>query len=156
MGVIVFDQERIVHAPVAAVFARLADIEGYNSWMPRKGSILRRTEQTSPGEVGLGTTYVDRAQTGLTPGEVIEFEPPERLTYHWWEPSKRGRPRVEGWPGYRLEARGDAITLVHHHARLESRSYYRPATPFLRWLATRERTAVLDALQASFLRPEER
>lgn len=41
---------------IETVFARLADIEGHDDWMPRRGSILRRTQQTSPGEPAFGTT----------------------------------------------------------------------------------------------------
>ena len=53
--VIEFELERTVHAPIEQVFARLTDIDGHNEWMPRKGSILKHTEQTSPGEPSVGT-----------------------------------------------------------------------------------------------------
>ena len=38
MGVVEFDLERTIKAPIQAVFARLADINGHNELMPRKGS----------------------------------------------------------------------------------------------------------------------
>ena len=97
-----FELERVVHAPVEQVFARLADIQGYNEWMPAKGSILKRTQLTSPGEPGLGTTFVDETKYGPTPGEIVEFEPPRTVVFHWWEKTKRGRLTVEGW--LRLDA----------------------------------------------------
>src|SRR5215203_6138759 len=59
MGVIEFECERTIKAPVEEVFARLADINGHNDWMPQKGSILRHTRQTSPGEPAVGTTFLD-------------------------------------------------------------------------------------------------
>lgn len=150
VGVIEFEIERLVSAPVQHVFARLADIEGHNEWMPRKGSILGRTQQTSPGAPGLGTTYLDKTSFGSTPGEVVEFEPPHTLVYHWWNRSKGSRLHVEGWPGYSLVADSDHETLVRHHNKLITYGVYQPATPVLRRIAMRERTATLEALKASF------
>jgi uncharacterized protein YndB with AHSA1/START domain len=150
MGVIEFELERVVRAPIHDVFARLADIEGYNDWMPSKGSIRRRTEQTSPGEPGLGTTFVDATRFGRTPGEIEEFEPPHTLVYHWWDRSGRGRLHAEGWPAYSLAVTGDGGTLVRHHARVVTHGVYRLATPVLRRIAVKERTTTIEALQASF------
>ena len=42
MGIIEFEIERTITAPIQDVFARLADIDGHNQWMPKKGSILVR------------------------------------------------------------------------------------------------------------------
>lgn len=150
MAVIEFELTRIVHAPIEQVFDRLADIQGYDSWMPKKGSIFRSTEQTSPGEPQLGTTYVDRTSVGDTPGEIAEFVRPTRLVYHWWDRGRSGRMSTEGWPGYTLEAQADGTTLVRHHARMQAYGMQRLAMPIYRWIAVRERTATIDALQASF------
>ncbi len=150
MGVIEFELTVLVHAPIDEVFARLADIEGHNDWMPRRGSILRRTEQTSPGEPGLGTTYVDRTSVGTTPGEIVEFVPPTRIVYHWWDATRSGRVTAEGWPGYTLGAKGVHTTLVIHDARMQTHGLHRVATPAFRRLAVRERTTTLNALAASF------
>lgn len=150
MGLIELEIVRTVPAPIERVFARLADIEGHNEWMPRRGSILRRTRQTSPGEPTVGTTYVDDTAFGRTPGDIEVFEPPRELRYHWWNRSKGGRLNAEGWPGYVLEATGDGATLVRHRATLHTYGLYRAATPFLHRMAMRERTATMDALKASF------
>ena len=150
MTAIELEVTRVVRAPIEEVFDRLADIGGYNAWMPSKGSMLRHTQQTSPGEPGLGTTYVDRTQAGPIPGEIVEFDRPTRLGYHWWSSTKGGRVNMEGWPTYSLEARDDGTTLVRHAARMNTHGLYRLATPMLRWMATRERTATIDALQKSF------
>ena len=109
MGVIEFELERTIKAPIEAVFSRLADINGYNEWMPEKGSILRHTHQTSPGEPAEGTTFLDRTTYGPTPGEIMEFRAPHTLVYHWWDSSETGEPKAEGWPGYSLE-RGRTTT----------------------------------------------
>ncbi|KGN30750.1 hypothetical protein N802_05965 [Knoellia sinensis KCTC 19936] len=150
MGVVEFELARVVHAPIDDVFARLADINGYDEWMPRQGSIRRHSEQTSPDPSALGTTYVDRTLAGRTPGEIAEYDRPTRLVFHWWDKSKRGKVHAEGWPAYRLEAKGDHTTLVHHHVKLETHGVYRAATPLFHWMAVRERTTTVEALQASF------
>lgn len=150
MGVIEFELTRTVHAGIQDVFSRLADIDGHNEWMPKTGSMLRRTRQTSPGPPGLGTTYLDETSAGPTLGEIAEFQPPHTLVYHWWNTSKAGRVKLEGWPGYRLEAGDGGCTLVRHTATLHTYGVYRLATPLLRRIATKERTTTLEALAASF------
>ena len=150
MGVIELDVVRTVPAPIDAVFARLADIDGHNDWMPGRGSILRGTRQTSPGEPTVGTTYLDDTAYGPTPGEIVEFDPPHHLVYHWWDRSSAGRLKLEGWPAYSLEATGGEETLVRHHSRMHTYGAYRWATPVLRRIAVKERTATMEALRASF------
>ena len=152
-GFMEFELVRTVDAPVGEVFDRLADIGGYGDWMPERGSLLKHTQQTSPGPVGLGTTYIDEMSVGTSPGEIVEFERPTTLVFHWWDASSRGRLKVEGWPGYRLEASGQGSTTVHHHARMTAYGMHRVAMPLYRRLALRERTVVIEALQTSFLRP---
>ena len=72
-----------------------------------------------------------------TPGEIVEFDAPHTLTYHWWSGSRSGKLKTEGWPGYSLEAADDGTTLVRHHAKLHTYGLYRLATPALRWIARR-------------------
>jgi uncharacterized protein YndB with AHSA1/START domain len=150
VGVIQFELTRTIRADIADVFARLADIDGYNDWMPNRDSILRRTRQTSPGPAAVGTTFLDDTRYGLTPGEIAQFEPPHGLVYHWWDRSKRGRLHLEGWPAYRLEALDGGSTLVRHSARVHTHGIYRLATPVLRRIAKKERGVILAALAASF------
>ena len=150
MGAAEFDLERTVQAPVDEVFARLADITAYGDWMPDKGSILKRTELTSSGEVGLGTRYLDDTSYGPTPGEIVEFEPPRKLVFHWWDSAEKGRVKFEGWPGYSLTADGPGTTVVRHHAKMQTYGIYRLAAPVLKRIAVKERTATVDALIASF------
>ena len=150
MGVIEFELTRTIDASIEDVFARLADIDGHNEWMPKTGSMLRRTRQTSPGPPAIGTTYLDETSAGPTPGEIAEFQPPHTLVYHWWNTSRAGRVKLEGWPGYRLEASNGGSTLVRHTATMHTHGLYRLATPLLRRIATKERTTTLEALAASF------
>ena len=150
MGDVEVEVERTVAAPIDEVFARLADIEGHNAWVPGRGSILRQSRQTSPRPVGVGTTYEDRTRMGTMPGEVAEHQAPHRLVYHWWDRSPSGKTRMEGWPGYTLEAVGERETLVRHHARLRANGIYALGAPVLKMFARRERTATMDALVRSF------
>ena len=152
MGEAEVDLERRVTAPISAVFERLADIEGINDWQPHTGSIRRRSVQTSPGPVGLGTTYEDSTLFGRASGEVSAFERPRELEYHWQQKAPWGAVLAEGWPGYTLEPVGEDETLVRHRTRLRTYGVYGPGTPILKRIALRERRAVLDALAASFLR----
>jgi uncharacterized protein YndB with AHSA1/START domain len=150
MGEAELHLERTVRAPIEAVFDRLADIESINEWQPHRGSIRRGSRKTSPGPVGAGTTYEDATLFGKAPGEVETFEQPTRLVYHWAQKAPWGSMLAEGWPGYTLEAVGPQETLVRHDARLRTYGIYGPATPVMKRIALRERTAVLDALAASF------
>jgi uncharacterized protein YndB with AHSA1/START domain len=149
MGVAEFEVVRTVNAPIEQVFARLLDFARYDDWMPTKGSIRKSSEQTSPGEPAVGTTYVDDTRFGKTPGEIAELEAPTTLVFHWWDGAE-GKLNAEGWPGYTLEAVDEHTTVVRHHARLQTYRHYRLATPVLAMIAKRERTATLEALQASF------
>lgn len=150
MGVVEFEVTRTVHAPIDDVFARLTDINGYNHWMPQRGSIRRHSEQTSPGAPRVGTTYLDATAVGPTPGEITELDAPRVIVFHWWTKSEAGKLHAEGWPGYALSPDGPESTVVRHHATLQTYGSYRLATPMFRWMARRERTATIDALVASF------
>lgn len=153
MGVVEFELVRVIEAPVEEVFDRIADIGGYADWMPKRGSLLRRTRQTSPGPIGQGATYFDETSAGDTPGDVAEFVRPTDIVFHWWDAASSGKLKAEGWPGYCLAAVGDRSTEVCHRARLRTYGLTRLLTPVYRWLARRERTVVLEALKASFEHP---
>ena len=152
MGPIEFELERTIRAPIDQVFARLADIEGYNEWMADTGSMLRRTRRTTPGESAVGTTFVDETSQGLIPGEITAMDAPHTIVFHWWEKSRSGKLKFEGWPSYHLQSSADGETLVRHRAKLAAYGGWRLGTPLLRRFAVKERTVVVDALKASFER----
>jgi uncharacterized protein YndB with AHSA1/START domain len=152
MKPIEFELERTIAAPIHEVFARLADIEGHNDWLADTRSMLKRTKQTSPGKPAVGTTFVDETTQGSMPGEIAELEAPHTIVYHWWEKSRSGKLKFEGWPSYRLQSSGDGATLVRHHATLVPYGVWRLGTPIWRRLAVKERTITVDALKASFER----
>ena len=150
MKPIEFELERTIQAPIEEVFARLADIDGHNEWMAGTGSMLRRTRQTSPGEPAVGTTFIDETSQGPMPGEILELEAPHTLVYHWWEASKGGKLKFEGWPSYHLQSSGDGNTVVRHRGKLAVYGVYQLAAPIFRRFAVKERTITIDALKASF------
>lgn len=150
MKAVEFELERTIQAPIDQVFARLVDIDGQDAWMTGMGSMLKHTRQTSPGEPTVGATYIDETTRGPLPGEIVELEAPRKLVYHWWDKSKKGKLKYEGWPSYTLEPSGKNGTLVRHHAKLATYGMYRLASPIFRRFAVRERTATIDALKASF------
>ena len=150
MTAIEFELERTIQAPIDEVFARLVDIDGYDGWMTGTKSMLRHTRQTSPGAPRVGTTFVDDTSQGPLPGEILELEAPHTVVFHWWEKSKSGKVKYEGWPGYSLEPSGADATVVRHHAKLVVNGVYRLAAPVFRRMAVRERTITIDALKASF------
>jgi len=113
-----FELERTIRAPIDQVFARLVDIEGHNAWMADTGSMLKHTRKTSPGEPSVGTTFIDETKQGTMPGEIAELEAPHTVVYHWWEKSKSGKLKFEGWPSYHLQHAGDSETLVRHRGQL--------------------------------------
>lgn len=150
MATIEFELERTIRAPIDQVFARLIDINGHSDWLAGRGSMLKASRQTSPGEPTVGTTYVDETNRGPLQGEIVELEAPHHVVFHWWDKSKKGTLTFEGWPSYSLEPAGETETLVRHHAKLNTYGLYRVATPVFRRFAVRERTVTIDALKASF------
>ena len=144
--------QRTIQAPLTDVFARLADVEGHNQWMAKKGGVLRQTKQTSSGPVGVGTTYEDSDE--VRAGRRARSSSSTRRAVWCTTGGTRtssGRTKFEGWPGYTLEAVSEGETLVRHDAKLKTYGIYRHrdarADDDHREEGT---TAVLDSLQKSF------
>src|SRR5436305_12862343 len=111
-----YETRTTIDRPISDVFARLADLDGYRTWMRRTG-LFRRSGQTSDGPVGLGTAYFDATRMGTFRREVTDYEPPARIgfreTLRWF-----GSDLMEARPDFILEAHGDK-TIVHHVAEGE-------------------------------------
>jgi uncharacterized protein YndB with AHSA1/START domain len=106
-----YETRTTIDRPITDVFARLADLDGYRTWMRRTG-LFRRAGKTSDGPVARGTAYFDATRMGTFHGEVTEYEPPTRIgfceTLRWF-----GTDLMEARPRFALEADG-AKTNVHH------------------------------------------
>ena len=141
-----YESRTTIDAPVGDVFARLADLEGYRSWMHRTG-LFRRSGQTSDGPLGEGTAYFDASRMGTFRGEVTDFQPPSRIafreTLRWF-----GSDLMEARPEFSLEADQDR-TIVHHVAEGELFGVMRLMKPVATLMAKSERGRTLESLRRS-------
>src|SRR5690348_8309948 len=135
-----------INRPIGEVFARLADLNGYRTWMHRTG-LFRRTGQTSDGPLGAGTAYFDATRMGTFRGEVTDYQPPSRIgfreTLRWF-----GSDLMQARPEFRLEADGDR-TIVHHVAEGDLFGLMRLMKPVAALLANSERARTVESLRRS-------
>jgi uncharacterized protein YndB with AHSA1/START domain len=71
----------LIEGSADTIFALLADLEHYDRWLPGSKAFGTIT-QISPLPVGLGTTYIDAGPAGTRRGEVTEYDPPTRISFH--------------------------------------------------------------------------
>ncbi len=141
-----YETRTTIDRPISDVFALLADLDGYRTWMRRTG-LFRRSEQTSDGPLGLGSAYFDATRMGTFRGEVTEYQPLARIgfreTLRWF-----GSDLMEARPEYLLEADRDR-TIVQHIAEGELFGVMRLMKPVAALLARSERTRTLKSLRRS-------
>ena len=135
-----------INRPIGDVFARLADLDDYGTWMRRTG-LFRRSGQTSDGPLGLGTAYIDATRMGTFRGQITDYQPPSRIgfreTLRWF-----GYDLMEARPEYFLEADQDR-TIVHHVAEGELFGLMRLMKPVAALLARSERARTVKSLRRS-------
>ena len=141
-----YETRMTIDRPVGDVFARLADLDGYGTWMHRTG-LFRRAGQTSDGPLGPGTAYFDATRMGTFRGQITDYQPRSQIrfreTLRWF-----GSDLMEARPEYFLEADGDR-TIVHHVAEGDLFGLTRLMKPVAALLARRERTRTLESLRRS-------
>ena len=141
-----YETRTTIDRPISDVFALLADLDGYRTWMRRTG-LFRRSGQTSDGPLGLGSAYFDATRMGTFRGEVTEYQPLARIgfreTLRWF-----GSDLMEARPEYLLEADRDR-TIVQHIAEGELFGVMRLMKPVAALLARSERTRTLKSLRRS-------
>jgi uncharacterized protein YndB with AHSA1/START domain len=141
-----YETRTAIDRPIGDVFAKLADLDGYQAWMHRTG-LFRRSSQTSAGLRGRGTAYLDATRMGTFRGRITNYQPPSRIgfreTLRWF-----GSDLMEARPDYLLEADGDR-TIVHHIAEGELFGVMRLMKPFAALLARSERTRTVKSLRRS-------
>ena len=141
-----FESHTTIDRPVEEVFARLADLPGYGTWMHRTG-LFRRCGQTSDGPLGKGTAFFDATRMGTFRGEVADFEPPSQIgfreTLRWF-----GAEVMEARPEYFLEADQER-TIVHHVAEGELFGWMRLMKPGAALMANSERARTVASLRRS-------
>jgi uncharacterized protein YndB with AHSA1/START domain len=141
-----YESRTTIDRAIGDVFARLADLGRYGTWMHRTG-LFRRSGQTSDGPVSEGTTYFDATRMGTFRGEVTDFKPPSRIgfreTLRWF-----GSDLMEARPEYLLEA-DQETTIVHHVAEGELFGLMRLMKPVAALLARSERARTVTSLKRS-------
>jgi uncharacterized protein YndB with AHSA1/START domain len=141
-----YESRTTIDRAIGDVFARLADLGGYGTWMHRTG-LFRRCGQTSDGPLGEGTAYFDASRMGTFRGEVTDFQPPSRIafreTLRWF-----GSDLMEARPGYFLVA-DQETTIVHHVAEGELFGLMRLMNPVAALLAKSERARTVESLRRS-------
>ena len=141
-----YEAHTTIDRPIGDVFARLADLDGYASWMHRTG-LFRRSGRTSDGPLGSGTAYFDATRMGTYRGVVTNFERPSRIgfqeTLRWF-----GSAVAVARPEYFLEADQDK-TIVRHVAEGELFGWMRLMKPAAALLARSERARTLRSLRRS-------
>jgi uncharacterized protein YndB with AHSA1/START domain len=141
-----YETRTTIDRPIGDVFARLADLDGYGTWMHRTG-LFRRCGQTSDGPVGPGTAYFDSTRMGTFHGEVMDYQPPSRIgfreTLRWF-----GSDLTEARAEYFLEADRDS-TIVHQVAEGDLFGLMRLMRPVAALLARSERPRTVESLRRS-------
>ena len=141
-----YEAHTTIDRPIGHVFARLADLDGYGTWMHRTG-LFRRSGKTSEGPPGSGTTYFDATRMGTFRGQVTNYESPSRIGFR--ETLRLfGSDLMEARPEYFLEADRDK-TIVHHVAEGELFGMMRLMKPVAALLARSERARTVESLRRS-------
>lgn len=88
-----------IQASAERVFALIADLRGYDRWLPRSWA-WRGASHISPGPIRVGTTWVEPAPFGVRHGRVTAFDPPTRIGF---QQPVTPRPRAVGVIGIGLD-----------------------------------------------------
>ena len=141
-----YESRTTIDRTIEEVFARLADLPAYSSWMHRTG-LFRRCNQTSDGPVEKGTEYFDATRMGTYRGEVTDFERPSRIGFR--ESLRWFGAVMEARPEYFLEVDDHERTIVHHVAEGELFGWTRLMKPAAALMARSERARTLKSLRRS-------
>jgi uncharacterized protein YndB with AHSA1/START domain len=141
-----YETRATIDRPIGDVFARLADLDDYRTWMHRTG-LFRRSRQTSDGPRGQGTAYFDSTRMGTFHGQITDYQQPTQIGFR--ETLRMfGSDLMEARPEYLLEAdRGK--TIVHHIAEGELFGVMRLLKPVAALLARSERSRTIKSLRRS-------
>jgi hypothetical protein len=134
-----------VQCSAERIFEVIADLNGQDRWLPRS-TVFRGTVDVSDNPVRLGSTYREPSPQGIRHGEVIEFEPPVRITFH--QPiNLRPFGRIDMVQRCTLVPLGET-TLVRRVAVVGIPAYLRPVARIILSTTTRESGRTLSALKA--------
>jgi hypothetical protein len=103
----------------------------------------------TPYPVRLGTTYLDAGPVEK-PGSVIEFDPPEHISFRHTVLIRRGPPKtdIDARIRYTRETRqGGTIVLRELDLTLDLRGLFRLASPYILWAFRKENVRTLAKLK---------
>jgi uncharacterized protein YndB with AHSA1/START domain len=140
--------ERTIPASPADVFARLADLGGYENWLSDDSRSSGCT-LTSAGAIGRGSTYLDKTKMGAMVGQITEHEPPALLEFRQ-RLTRFGIPVFEATQTNELSGCDDG-TLLRHRFKATMFGPFRLTERAAVKQTIAERERVLGALHRSFV-----
>ena len=130
---IIAEAEFQIDRPLEEVFDFWADVRNENDWNP--GS--QRWEQTSPGSVGLGTTFKGEVQ-GMGPMtmQMVEYQRPFRVTH-------RGSAKSFGFASTLNFEPSASGTRVKATGQVEPQGLFKLLTPLMGVMMKKRFTATM-------------
>jgi uncharacterized protein YndB with AHSA1/START domain len=139
--------ETDIAASAERVFALLADLRGYDRWLPGSQA-FHGTVAISGGPISVGTTYVEPGPLGTRHGLVTEMDRPTRLAF---EQPMTLKPRFTGVIGiklvHRLTPNGASVHLSRE-LELTPRGPIRLVMPFVKRMFRAENDRMMRTLKA--------
>jgi uncharacterized protein YndB with AHSA1/START domain len=91
------DTTTTVNRPVEEVFNLISDIPNYSQWVTPNSPFFIESKVSPAGPVGLGTKYEDKLHFGKNIGQVIEYQPYEKLVLEqkWYPETHIWKTRIE-------------------------------------------------------------
>ena len=119
-----------IAARADTVFALLADLRGYDTWLPRSRA-FHGTSSISDGPITVGTSYIEQSPFGTRRGRVTAFERPFRLDFvqpMTLRPAALGMVDISVY--HELTSRKEA-TVVKRNVLLEAKGAVRMFMPIV-------------------------
>src|SRR5215469_16523276 len=137
----------LIAGSAETVFALLADLAHYDRWLPGSKSFGAITH-IAPLPVGLGTTYIDAGPSGTRHGEVTEYDPPTRISFHQPMHVKQGRlfGTIDIYLRHTLEPM-EQMTRLNRDLTLGIQGLLKLAQPFVLAAFRQENKRMLLALK---------
>lgn len=137
----------LINGSTKTIFALLADLSQYDRWLPGS-SAFGEIRDIAPLPVGLGTTYIDAGPAGIRYGEVTEYDPPIRLSFHQPMQVKQGllRGTIDIHLRHTLEQVGQT-TRVNRDLTLGVQGLLKVAQPFVISAFRQENERMLQTLK---------
>jgi uncharacterized protein YndB with AHSA1/START domain len=133
-----------IDAPIARTFDRIARLDQYADWLPPSNTFAAMRD-VSESPARLGTTYVDQGQSSPMPGQITEYQPPQRIAFRQEQKIGLGTLRVE--VAYTLEATAQGTAVTRDFA-FHTGDLLVLMRPLLSNLLRKENERILAALKA--------